>query len=47
MTSTVKTAASTNITVYHGTAFSAVYGPKTDSAVVPNMRKNLSQSGFV
>jgi hypothetical protein len=36
---TLSTQAMKNITVYHGIAFSAVYGPKAPSASAPELAK--------
>src|SRR5688572_10843642 len=47
MMTTLRMQAMKNITVYHGIAFSAVYGPNTSSGFAPNFPSNLSQIGLV
>src|SRR5437879_1109241 len=44
ITTKLRTQATTNITVYHGIAFSGVYGPNAASGVVPNFAKNVCQN---
>ena len=45
ITTRLRMQATTNITVYHGIAFSGVYGPKAASGVEPNFAKNFCQNG--